>query len=145
MKITKVASKISEINMKERETIKDGVNFSKVLNKARDSMDKSNMEKILMEIDKHGELLKNSPTLKNLIKYKKLVKMFMDEAVKSIFKKFEDRSWNHRGKHRIYVLIKKTNLKLIELTEAVINNEQENIDLVAKIDEIKGLLVDMYL
>jgi len=144
MKITEISPKLPGAVVKDREKIQGEVNFSDMLDDAAESTQKTNLKKILADIDRQGMALKSSPTFENLVKYKKLVKLFLDEAVKTVYKRFEDRSWDYRGRHKIYVLIKKTNLKLIELTEAILDKEQPNINLVSKLDEIRGLLIDLY-
>ncbi len=47
-------------------------------------------------------------------------------------------------RHKEYVLIEKINEKLELLTKYILEKENENINLLATLDEIRGLLVDLY-
>ena len=56
-------------------------------------------------------------------------------------KSFLDR----RGRHRVYAIIKKINEELIELTNEVIKSEQNNLSILKKLDDIRGLILDLLL
>lgn len=99
---------------------------------------------ILKEIDAQSEELKRSLTLEGVKRYRKLVSEFMKEALNQSYKLNEQTRWDRSGNRKSFITVKKINNSLEELIEAVINQEKKQIDLIAKLDEIRGLLLDLY-
>ncbi|MCL2169976.1 MAG: YaaR family protein, partial [Defluviitaleaceae bacterium] len=48
-----------------------------------------------------------------------------------------------RGRHRVYGIVRLVNQELDNLAQDLLNNEKSHIDILAKVDEIHGLLLDM--
>ena len=55
-------------------------------------------------IEDQGKVLADSRTVEDLKKYKKLVKEFMDSAVKNGLRLEEQRGFNRRGRTKVYKL-----------------------------------------
>lgn len=105
---------------------------------------KLELDKLIEEIDLAGKEFAQNPTLDSLKKYKTLIKSFLELVVKNIYKvkeKFGKRYWL---KQKVYVIIEKINHKLEKLTNYILKKESEHIDLLATLDEIRGLLIDLY-
>lgn len=56
----------------------------------------------------------------------------------------EELGWNQRGQSKVYSLLKKVDQKLEDLTKDFIDKESEQLDLLGKLGEIRGMLVDLY-
>ena len=52
--------------------------------------------------------------------------------------------WDSTGKHKLFVLIKKW-MKNWRSFLALVQDQKDNLELLNRLDEIRGLLVDMYL
>lgn len=105
---------------------------------------KLELDRLIEEIDLAGKEFAQNPTLDSLRKYKTLIKSFLELVVKNIYKvkeKFGKRYWL---KQKVYVIIEKINHKLEKLTNYILEKESEHIDLLATLDEIRGLLIDLY-
>ena len=105
-------------------------------------------ERIKLLVDKiqdQGKKLEKKADIRDLKIYKQLISEFLDEAVSNshLFSKrnFLDR----RGRHRVYAVIKKINEELIELTNEVLKAESDNIKILQKLDDIRGLIMDLFL
>ena len=95
------------------------------------------------EISAQGEKLADRIDIKELRLYKKLISDFMDEAVGNS-RKFSKQSFlDRRGRHKVYAIIKKINEDLDELTLEVLRDEKDHIKILMKLDEIKGLILDL--
>ena len=57
----------------------------------------------------------------------------------------EENHWDRSGNRKSYLTVRKINQALEDLTDEVLNREKKQIDLVAKLDEIRGMLLDLYL
>jgi len=56
----------------------------------------------------------------------------------------QSHSWNQYGQGRSLKIVETIDDKLVELTEGVLEKEESSIDLLGKIGEIKGLLINLY-
>lgn len=116
-------------------------------NHLEDSIKKELREKlhgILKDIDFEGKNVVRQKTLKSLLKYKKMVKTFLDIVIKNIYHLKEKVNLGSRGKPNILILIEKVDKSLEELVKMVLNNEFDNLKLLEKIGEIRGILIDTY-
>lgn len=134
---------VSKIGFKE-ETAKDSISFNSIMDKKRTDVTFERLNKKMQEIENVGENLVESRTVENLRKYKKLVKDFMEDAVKNGLELKEQRGFSHRGSSKIYKLVKEVDKKLIDLTNAVLDKEHKGLDLLGMVGEIKGMLINIY-
>ncbi|HBF39806.1 MAG TPA: hypothetical protein DDW50_21150 [Firmicutes bacterium] len=102
-------------------------------------------ETILQELDVLGERLKKGPNPSDVKKYRSLIGDFMREASGQSYDIHEESHWDREGNRKNFVLVRKINQSVEELLDAVMNQEKKQIDVVAKLTEIRGLLVDFYL
>ncbi|QRY36462.1 YaaR family protein [Bacillus sp. PDNC022] len=99
---------------------------------------------MLSDIEVFGKKLAKSRNLKDLARFKGLVKRFVKETVDNGLNIETSRSFDIYGNTRTLALIKALDEKLIELTEDMMNQEKPSIDLLERIGEIKGLLINLY-
>jgi len=95
------------------------------------------------EIIEQGQKFVDKIDIKELRLYKKMISEFLDEAVGNS-RKFSKQSYlDRRGRHKVYAIIKKVNEELDELTQEVLNGEKDRILILKRLDEIKGLILDI--
>ena len=82
---------------------------------------------LMKEIDKQGKKLSEHMDVRDMKKYRSLVKEFMNEVV--------NRS------HKFIVRLVDKNLD--ELAEELVKDEKDHINILNKVDEIRGLLIDI--
>jgi uncharacterized protein YaaR (DUF327 family) len=99
---------------------------------------------LLKKIDEQSVKLQKNPSVEGIKHYRKLVGEFLDEALGHSYSVETDTKWDRGGNRREFIIVKKVNQSLEDLLEAVVNQEKKQFDLVAKLDEIRGLLVDLY-
>nr|MDF9460155.1 DUF327 family protein [Bacillus pumilus] len=99
---------------------------------------------MLSDIEVFGKKLTKSRNLKDLARFKGLVKRFVKETVDNGFNIETSRSFDIYGNTRTLALVKALDEKLIELTEDMMDQEKPSIDLLERIGEIKGLLINLY-
>ncbi|MDX1772462.1 MAG: YaaR family protein, partial [Planococcaceae bacterium] len=56
----------------------------------------------------------------------------------------QSHTWNRFGEGRRLKIIETIDEKLVELAQEILVQEKESIDLLDKIGEIKGLLINLY-
>ncbi len=101
-------------------------------------------DKILRQIDALSEELKKAPTPSGVKKYRRLVASFIREAMDQTYELNEETHWDRSGNRKSYITVRNINKALEELTDEVMKREKKQIDLVAKLDEIRGMLLDLY-
>ncbi len=101
-------------------------------------------EELLNQVDERAKQLLNQPSTENLRLYREAVRAFLKDALRGSFRMKGESRWDRRGNRRVFCVVEKINKALEELTAAVLKKNQEAIDVMAKIDEIRGLLIDLY-
>lgn len=99
----------------------------------------------MREITELGNKLCEKADMAQLNRYKALIRDLMNYTVSNGYRFSKSGGFDSRGRGKIYGLIKKVNEKLDELTNAFLHEESDNIDIVASVNDIRGLLVDMLL
>ncbi|MDQ4712235.1 YaaR family protein [Bacillus subtilis] len=102
------------------------------------------LTRLLSDIEAFGKRLTKSRNFKDLARFKGLVKRFVKEAVDSGLSHETSKSFDLYGNSRMLGLVKEIDDKLIQLTEEMMDQEKPAIDLLERIGEIKGLLINLY-
>jgi len=89
-----------------------------------------------------GSDLTDRPFHEEILRYKKAVRDFVHYVVDNAFD-VEKSPTRHRGKTKIHVQVQIIDKKLEELAAAILSGQATQLERVSKIDEIKGLLVDL--
>ncbi|MDI3281104.1 MAG: YaaR family protein [Bacillota bacterium] len=118
--------------------------FSELLEEAREGARRQALDGLLSEIDSAAEDLKRHRTWETLLRYKELIQKFLQAAVGEMYQVREQVSVDRRGRRRLFTLVQKVNAAVEELTHLVLEKQAPTIELLAKIGEIRGLLVDLY-
>lgn len=119
-------------------------NFVDQLNRAQEDQHQLQIETLLKNIEIQGQRLANNRTVRELKIYKELVKRFIRGTVKGAFKLKEQAGWDRRGKYKMYNMIEKVDAYLEELTKMVLEEQADQLAVLSKLDEIRGILVDIY-
>lgn len=102
-------------------------------------------ENILQQIDALSEELKKGPTPADVKKYRSLIAEFVKEASSEAYDLHEESHWDREGNRKNFMLVKQINKSVEELLDTLMDQEKKQINIVAKLTEIRGLLVDLYL
>ena len=98
---------------------------------------------LMEDIGKHGEHIARHMDIRDLKKYRQLIKEFMNEVVYRSHKFSRENFLDRRGRHRVYGIIRLIDENLDELAKALVEDEKNAIDILGRIDEIRGLLIDI--
>jgi hypothetical protein len=98
------------------------------------------MEEIVMQ----GDKIVKRTDIRDMRKYRTLIKEFMNEIVNRSHKFTRENFLDRRGRHRVYGIIRLVDEKLDELAQELVKEEKDSISILAKVDEIRGLLLDIF-
>ncbi len=118
--------------------------FGQIITKHEQRMQTDTMTRLLGDISSAGDRLARSRNLRDMAKYKMLIRKFLQEAVDFGMGLKQSHTWNRFGEGRKLKIVETIDEKLIELAEEILNSEKSSIDLLDKIGEIKGLLINLY-
>lgn len=99
-------------------------------------------ENLVQEITQQGERFYKNPTLQELKLYKSMIKKFLKYVTDRMFA--VEQHTGGKWKQKIYTISKIIDAKLEALTKLVVSQQANNINLLSSLDEIRGLLIDLY-
>ncbi|MCL1917101.1 MAG: YaaR family protein [Peptococcaceae bacterium] len=98
----------------------------------------------LTQLEEQGKKLSESMSSKDLIKFKNMIKSFLQSTFGQSRQMQEESMWDFRGQPRIMARVSKVNQALEELGEHVLSRQAEPMEILNKIGEIKGLIIDLF-
>ena len=101
------------------------------------------LEELLDGVFASGEQLKKAPTVDRIKEYRQKVKAFVKYAVERSISVEERTSGANILKRKRFTLVKVIDTRLEELAASVLSSQKEQLSILAQIDEINGLLVDL--
>lgn len=148
--------KISDVNLALRdvpqqaaaeraEAAPEALSFKRQLTDMSDEGYRRHINDLITEITRQGELLGKRADIKELQKYRGMVTELLNETVSNAYAFSKNNAFDSRGRHRVYAMIKKVNLDLEQLTEEVLKEQSDNLRVLDLVDDIRGLLVDIYM
>ncbi len=103
----------------------------------------SRLNLMMEDITMQGKRLSKHMDVRDMKRYRQLIKNFMNEIVNRSHKFSRENFLDRRGRHRVYGMIKLIDQNLDELAMELIKEEKDNIAILMKIDEIRGILLDL--
>ncbi len=94
---------------------------------------------------RQGEVVGRRCDILELKRYKELLSEYLYEAVRFMYEFKKQSTLDARGRHKMYAIIKKINAKLEEMTEQMLKSESGSLALMAAVDDIRGMLIDLLL
>lgn len=102
-----------------------------------------NLRQLVHQIVEQGKKLGSKVDVRELKIYKRLISEFLDEAL-SNSRRFSKQSFlDRRGRHRTYSVVKNINDELELLTQDVLKEEKDNIGILQRLEDIRGMLLDI--
>ena len=99
---------------------------------------------LMEEITMQGDRLAKHRDIKDMRKYRGLVKDFLNEIVNRSHSFSRENFLDKRGRHRVYGIVRLVDAKLDELAQELVKDEKDNLNILSKIGEIRGLLLDIF-
>ncbi|HKM03611.1 MAG TPA: YaaR family protein [Lachnospiraceae bacterium] len=99
---------------------------------------------LMQDITQQGLKLSKHRDVKDMRKYRTLIKEFLNEIVNRSHHFSRENFLDRKGRHRVYGIIKLIDENLDELAQELVKDEKDNISILGKIGEIRGLLLDIF-
>lgn len=121
------------------------ISFTEVLNVKEEDKQREVLEEILDAIKDKGRRLSENRTVESLYEYKKMVKDFVEDAVEYGLKISERRGFSRAGRSKIMRTVSSVDDKLLELTDIILKQETKQLNILKKVGEIEGLLINLFI
>lgn len=118
--------------------------FKSQLSNEKQAIYMEHIQGLISEIERQGEKLGKKADMSELQKYREMITKLINETVSNGFVFEKEGRMGANGRSKIFATIKQINDKLDEMTKKLLESEKENINFLDDIDDIRGLLVDMY-
>ncbi len=99
---------------------------------------------MMEEITMQGDKLAKHRDIKDMKRYRTLVKDFLNEVVNRSHAFARENFLDRKGRHRVYGIIRLIDKNLDELAQELVKDEKDNLEILNKIGEIRGLLLDIF-
>ncbi len=98
---------------------------------------------LLDDVHSSGEQLKNRPFPEEIKQYKHAVRNFLHYVVENGYIIEEQISGTNPLRRKKFTLVQVIDKKLEQLAAGILAGQRDQLEILAKVDEIKGLLVDL--
>ena len=99
---------------------------------------------LMEDITQQGERIAKKKDIKDMRRYRSLIKEFMNEIVSRSHSFSRENFLDRKGRHRVYGIIRLVDQNLDELASELLKEEKDNITILQKIGDIRGLILDIF-
>ncbi|MFD0695706.1 YaaR family protein [Paenibacillus sp. GCM10027628] len=118
-------------------------NFSDIMQQHDEKFSQEQLNKMMQQITLQGDRLARSMTVRELRQYKLLIKQFLEETARRGVNLRDTKGWDRRGRSKRYKLLEEIDQELLALADELLETEQGRIDILQKIGEIRGMLINL--
>ena len=102
------------------------------------------LQGLMQAITEEGDTLAKRKDLRDMKHYRGLVKEFLNEIVSRSHEFSRENFLDRRGRHRVYGIVRLVDENVDALVQELMNDEKDNLAILSKIGEIRGLLLDIF-
>ncbi|CAM3673267.1 YaaR family protein [Marinicrinis lubricantis] len=117
--------------------------FSDMMKHHQHRSSQEQLKKMLDQIQLQGDRLIRSMTIRELRQYKRMVRQFLEETVRRGVGLKETRGWDRRGRGKRYKLLEEIDHHLLEMADELLQVEEGRVNILHKVGEIRGMLINL--
>jgi uncharacterized protein YaaR (DUF327 family) len=102
------------------------------------------LEELLDEVHEAGDALKEKATVDLVQAYKKAVRDFVHFVIERSFSVEQKTSGRNILKRNVYFRVSVIDDALEKLAAEILRNQRDNLEILRRVDEINGMLVDLF-
>lgn len=135
---------LEKLQNEQNNKLQNEARFGRMVQKQGQKLHGEQITRLLGDISTAGDRIARSRNLREMAKFKMLVRRFLKEAVETGLELKQSHTWNQHGEGRRLKIVKTIDEKLITLAKDLLDEEKSAVDLLEQIGEIKGLLINLY-
>ena len=101
------------------------------------------LSSLMEQITAQGDKLAKHMDIADMKRYRGLVKDFLNEVVNRSHEFSRENFLDRRGRHRVYGIVRLVDKNLDDLAQELVKEEKDNLSVLNKVGEIRGLLLDI--
>lgn len=114
-----------------------------MLSQLNDSELTEKIKQMIEEITVQGQKIAEHMDIRDMKAYRGMISNFVNEVVANSHKFSRENFLDKRGRHRVYGIVRVVNQKLDELAQELIKTEKNQMDILDRVGEIQGLVLDI--
>lgn len=118
-------------------------NFTDVFQQQSEQKTIDELNRQIKDIQQQGDRLSKSMTVRELAIYRNMIKRFLEETARRGVILKETKGWDRRGRGKRYKLLDEIDAALLNMADDLLDSEQGRIDLLSRVGEIRGLLINL--
>ena len=133
---------LKELTPKQELQVDKGFKFT-LLSHIEEGALQETLTRMIEEITDQGNKISNHMDIRDVRVYRTMISEFLGEIVANSHKFSRDNFLDKRGRHRVYGIVRLVNQKIDELARELIKSERNHLEILEKVGEIQGLLLDI--
>ena len=101
------------------------------------------LTQMIENITNQGKKIAEHMDIRDLKMYRSMISTFLNEVVVNSHQFSRENFLDRRGRHRVYGVIRQVNGKLDELAKELLSSEKNQVEILERIGEIQGLVLDI--
>lgn len=122
---------------------REELDFNRVLTKTQKLQTKE-LQEFMSRLENKGKQLAESFSLRDLSDFKAMVKSFLRSTFGQSRRVSEESFWDFQGRPKVLARITEIDKALEELGQKVLDKQPKPLELLKQIDEIRGLIIDLF-
>lgn len=114
-----------------------------LLSQLDDSELNEKLKAMIEDITTQGKKIAEHMDIRDMKAYRGMISNFFSEVVANSHKFSRENFLDKRGRHRVYGVVKLVNDKLDELAKELISSQKNQMDILDRVGEIEGLVLDI--
>jgi uncharacterized protein YaaR (DUF327 family) len=98
---------------------------------------------LVADIEEQGKRLSQRAVYEELERYRSLIRRFLNDVVSNGYEYSRDNASGGRGRGRFFITVKTVDEKLTELAQAVLDSQETELEILSRVGELYGLIVDL--
>lgn len=130
-------------SLDSQSSLEKSSDFGDVLTQTQ-KIKRQELQSFLNRLEIQGKKLSQSLSLRDLKDFRDMVKSFLRSTFGQSRKMQEDKSWDFQGRPKVMSRVAKIDQSLDELGKQLLEQQAKPLEVLTKIDEIRGLIVDLF-
>lgn len=144
MKITQMTPVNQVSDVKAPDQVNDEAFKFTLISKIEEEALQERLNLLFQDITMQGKKISKHTDVADMKRYRALIKDFLNEVVNRSHKFSRENFLDRRGRHRVYGIIRLIDQNLDELAAELMKEEKDHLAILEKVDEIRGLLLDIF-
>ncbi len=142
---TKNLTNLVSANKTRKVETKQETNFTNFMGQNDELLFNDKMKKLMEDIFVQGEKLGKTVDVKELRVYKMLLKEFLNQVIDNSNRYTKTSNLDRRGRHKVFVTVQKINKEIDALTDEMLEKQKDEVKILQKVQDIRGLVLDLEL